>query len=320
MKKAMLYALIFVTGMVLVSLWSLSLALRPPKIIGNQTPSDFGMDWQEVQISTQDGLQLSAWFIPLLSEASALKPDNGEEFLEKQTGPSGRRVTGFIPTNNDADKRALILIHGYPAEKSDLLSIAKSLHDKFSLLLLDLRYFGKSEGKYSTLGLKEQLDLKTSLDLLESKGYKNLGVFGLSLGGAVAILTASRDSRIKAIASYGAFSDLKTLGEETYSRLWILKKPLVRLMVIWYRVLLGEWTNQISPVRAAANLNIPIFLIHSKKDEQISFTHAQALQYALRGNPKAEFYFLEEGLHGELPLDFDSRLKEFFEKSLGNKP
>ena len=87
-------------------------------------------------------------------------------------------------------------------------------------------------------------------------------------------------------------------------------------MLFWSRLLFKESMVKISPENATAKLNIPVFIIHSREDEQISFGHAERLKKALSPNPNAEFYFIEKGLHGELPLDFDSRVKEFFKKSL----
>jgi dipeptidyl aminopeptidase/acylaminoacyl peptidase len=283
MRKIILYSLVFIFGFIGVSLWSFWLVVRPPKIVLNNTPSDFNLPAEDTILKTSDGLELSAWFI-------------APESLEK--------------------KQAIILLHGYPVEKSDMLDIASSLYPDFALLLLDLRYFGKSQGHYTTLGVKEKLDLVAGLDFLESKGYEQIGVFGFSLGGATAMLTAVQDSRIDALASCAAFSDLRTLGYEAYSKLFVLKYPLVELMLIWSRILFGESVLALSPLGAAKNINIPVFIIHTKEDEQISFSHPKRLKEALVSNEKAEFYFPETGLHGELPLDFNTRLKNFFERVL----
>jgi len=280
MKKVILYFLVFVLGFVGVSLWSFWLVVRPAKIIFNQSPSDFNLTAEELTLETEDGINLSAWFV------------------------------------DSEEKRALVLLHGYPAEKSDMLSIASSLHHDFALLLLDFRYFGKSEGYYTTLGVKERLDLQAALNFLESKGYEQIGVMGFSLGGATALLTAAEDKRIDSVVSYAAFSDLRILGQETYSRLFVLKYPLVELMLLWSRVLSGETVTSLSPLNAAKNITVPVFIVHTKKDEQISFSHAMRLKELLIENQKAEFYFPEQGLHGELPVDFNSRIKNFFERTL----
>lgn len=283
-RKIISYALIFAIGFTLVSFWSFLLVIRPPKFESGRKPADYGITSEHLSLFAEDGTELDIWFAP--------------------------------SDKTEAKKRALILVHGYPAEKGDMLTIASGLYPDFSLLLLDLRYFGKSKGYYTTLGIKERLDIKAAVNFLESRGYEKIGIFGFSLGGASAILTAAEDERIDAIASYASFANLKELGYETYWRLWLLKKPLVNLMMLWGRILFRESITKVSPENAAHNLSIPVFIIHSRQDEQISFQHAEKLASALSENKKAEFYFLESGFHGELPADFDKRVKEFFIKTL----
>jgi len=282
MKKTMMYIFIFIAGFIIVSLWSFWLIIRPPKIVLNRTPADFNLSTENITIETPDGTKLSAWYI----------------------------------SSEQSQKRALLILHGYPAEKSDMLSIASALYPDFSLLLLDLRYFGKSEGRYTTLGVTERFDIGAALDFLASKGHEKIGIFGFSLGGALGLLAAAEDSRVSAAGSYASFADLRQLGQETYSTLFILKYPLVELMILWSKLFFGTSLATVSPIDAAEKITVPVFIIHTQEDEQISFSHAKRLQSALTHNTKAEFYFPEKGLHGELPLDFTDRLKNFFIRSM----
>src|SRR4029453_3473347 len=107
---------------------------------------------------------------------------------------------------------ALVLLHGYPAEKADLLPLAGALAPRFTVLLVDQRYFGKSGGRATTIGFRERADLQRAIDFLGTRGIEKVGVFGFSLGGAVALLAAAEDPRIRAVAAYAPFADLTTLG------------------------------------------------------------------------------------------------------------
>ena len=71
-----------------------------------------------------------------------------------------------------------------------------------------------------------------------------------------------------------------------------------------------------SPVEAASHLEVPILLVHSRQDEQISFRHAERLRAALANNPKAEFDFMDRGRHGEMPAGFEGKLRGFFRRAL----
>lgn len=283
MEKTLVYIGIFIAGFIGVSFLNFYLVIRPTEIITPLTPADFNLPAEDVSFETYDQLTLSGW---------------------------------LIAAPEDKNKQVLIILHGYPAEKANMLSIAASLYPDFSLLLLDLRSFGKSEGIYTTLGIKERSDIRSTVDFLNERGYEKIGVLGFSLGGAIGILSAAEDTRINAVLSYASFADLETLGNKLYSDLFILKKPMINLILLWSSMVFGESVTDISPFNAAQKLTIPVFIVHSKVDEQIPFEHAKLLQKALHENKKAEYYFIEDKRHGYLPKDFYELTKDFFMRSL----
>ena len=278
--KPALYALLVVAGLLLASLASFWLAVRPPRLATTLRPEDYRFVVEHVTIRADDGVALAGWFAP--------RPD----------------------------APAIVLLHGYPADKADLLPIATALAPQFATLLIDQRYFGDSGGRATTLGFRERGDLKRVVDFLESRGASAVGVFGFSLGGAVALLTAAEDPRIGAIAAYAPFADLRVLGQELYAWMWLARYPFVEAMLLWSRVLFGADITRPSPVDAAARLAVPVLLVHSRQDEQIPFGHAVRLRAALAANTRAEFEFIERGRHGELPVGFEGRLARFFRRAL----
>jgi pimeloyl-ACP methyl ester carboxylesterase len=209
----------------------------------------------------------------------------------------------------------VVVLHGYPANKADLLPIAGALHSRFTVLLVDFRSFGTSDGRVTTLGFRERADLRAAVDALAQRGHTRIGVFGYSLGGAVAILGAAEDRRIRAVAAWAPFADLRVLARDLYGVFWVLKYPVVELMVLWGRLFLGGDITRPSPEIAAARLTIPVQIWASRDDDQIPFTHAERLQKALANNPRAEFQF-GRGLHNERAEGFERRLVEFFARSL----
>ena len=126
-------------------------------------------------------------------------------------------------------------------------------------------------------------------------------------------MQATKDLRIAAVVSYASFADLTLLGKDAYARLLVIREILIPLMKFWAGLLWGVDTAN-SPQKAAQNMQTPILIIHTKPDEQIPFHHAELLRDALKNNQRAEFYFPEKGLHGELPADFEERVKNFFLK------
>ena len=266
---------------VVLSLWIFWMAVRPPRLTIPGTPQDYRLNAEALTITTADGLKLAAWLIAARERAAP----------------------------------AIVVLHGYPANKADLLPIAGALNARFTVLLVDFRSFGDSEGRVTTLGFRERADLRAAVDLLAARGHTRIGVFGYSLGGAVALMGAAEDPRIRAVAAWAPFADLRVLARDLYAIFWMLKYPFVELMVLWGRLFLGGDITRPSPEIAAARLAIPVQIWASRDDDQIPFGHAERLQRALGGNPRAEFQF-GRGLHNERADDFERRLTEFFAKSL----
>jgi dipeptidyl aminopeptidase/acylaminoacyl peptidase len=264
-------------GLSLVSFW---LAVRPPRLTIPLAPADVELAVEDVAVPTADGLQLRGWL--------AVRPG----------------------------APALVLLHGYPAEKADMLPLAAALAPRFTVLLMDLRYFGGSGGRATTFGLRERDDLRRAIDVLARRGADRVGVFGFSLGGAIALVTAAEDPRIGAVAAYAPFADLRMLAHGLYAWMGPLRYPFVGLMRLWSRVFLGADVTTYSPLAAAARLSIPVWLIASRDDEQIPFAHAERLRAALAANPRAEDTFLDAARHGVLPPDVERRLERFFLRAL----
>jgi uncharacterized protein len=280
--KALVRVAVACGAVLLLSLWAFWMAVRPPRLTIPGTPQDYRLAAEDLTLTTADGVKLAAW---LITAAAPSAP-------------------------------AVVVLHGYPANKADLLPIAGALHSRFTVLLVDFRSFGKSEGRVTTLGLRERADLRAAVDALAQRGHTHVGVVGYSLGGAVALLGAAEDPRIRAVAAWAPFADLRVLARDLYAMFWVLKYPFVELMVLWGRVFLGGDITRPSPEMAAARLTVPVQLWASRNDDQIPFTHAERLQKALAHNPRAEFHF-GGGLHNERAPDFERRLIEFFSRYLG---
>jgi pimeloyl-ACP methyl ester carboxylesterase len=279
--KAVVWVAVACGAVIVLSLWIFWMAVRPPRLTISGTPRDYGLAAEELTITAADGVPLAAWLIPARAPEAP----------------------------------ALVLLHGYPANKADLLPLAGALQSRFTVLLLDFRHFGKSAGAATTLGFRERADLRAAVDMLAQRGHTRIGVFGYSLGGAVAILGAAEDPRILAVSAWAPFADLRVLARDLYGMFWVLKYPFVELMVLWGRVFLGGDITRPSPEMAAARLTIPVQIWASRDDDQIPFAHAERLQKALAGNRRAEFQF-GRGLHNERVEDFERRLAEFFAMAL----
>ena len=270
--------------LIIISLWGFYSSIRPPRIISSITPRDLKMDYQDVSFKTADGLTLRGWYIP----------------------------------SAKSTEKTLILLHGYPADKGNILPALAFLHEDFNLLLFDFRYLGKSEGSYSTAGAKEVEDLLAAIQFLKTRGIKEVGVWGFSMGGAVALMAIEKAPEIRAVISESSYASLAAMALELL-RIPLLNYPIAYLVGVWAKLFLGIDVREASPADRIRNTTLPILLIHSSADAVIPFSHARLLQQALAKNPNAEFWFNEQFAHGQFASDYRTRIKEFFLKHLSER-
>jgi dipeptidyl aminopeptidase/acylaminoacyl peptidase len=267
--------------MLVISLWGFYISIRPPKIVSSITPRTYNMQYENVSFQTADGITLRGWHV-----ASA-----------KETN------------------KTLILLHGYPADKGNILPALAFLQKDFNLLLFDFRYLGESEGSYSTAGAKEVEDLLAAIRFLKSRAITEVGVWGFSMGGAVALMAIERAPEIRAVVAESSYASLSEMALEFF-KVRLINYPIAYLIGLWAKLFLGIDLRDVSPAEKIRDSEIPILITHSSADAVIPFSQAKSLQQALVNNPRAEFWFSEEFAHGQLHADYQKRLETFFRTNL----
>jgi uncharacterized protein len=215
-------------------------------------PDGEAWDVEDVEFPSRDGVRLSGWFVPAEGE------------------PRG----------------AVILCHGYPANRAEVLSWGRLLQPHgYHLLLFDFRAMGQSEGTLSTIGHLEVQDLLGASDYLHSRSEMeglNAGVFGLSMGGAVALMAAAQDDRLKAVVTHGAYATLeRAIDQRGRLILGAFGKALSRPAMWWGRRWMETHPREVSPMAAVALMpERPLLFFHGQKDRIVSPADGVALACA----------------------------------------
>jgi uncharacterized protein len=193
----------------------------------------------------------------------------------------------------------------------------------FNLLYFDFRNHGKSGGNVSSLGKLESEDLKAAIDFLKNqkpKQSEKIGVYGISMGATIVILTAAEDKRIDAVVADSPFSSFSDIVVR-YAKLFygIPKYPLVPITFLFTKLRLGFDPNEISAINVVSKIAPrPIFFIHGESDERIPIAEGKKL-YDIAGEPK-EFWSVAGANHMEAhnknPLKYEKKVGEFFIKYL----
>lgn len=276
-------ALIFGLSIALTVVFGIFNSIRPEKIASTNTPEAFGLDYESVSFFTEDGIRIAGWYVP-------------------KKGGEG--------------KSTVIALHGYPADKGDILSRVVFLADKYNLLLIDFRYFGESGGSYSTVGARETGDLAAAVNFALSRRAEKIGIYGFSMGGAVALMALPKVPAVDAVVAEASYAQLALMTRELYRLFGPAKGFLTALTAVAAKAALGIDLYAVSPADAVVGTDKPVLLIHGRYDKVIPFENAELIALSLRDDPNAEFWFNESRVHGEASRELPEKVGAFFDKHL----
>lgn len=232
-------------------------------------PRDAGLPQEDIVLQTHDGISLHCWLV---------------------AHPNG-------------SKGAIVYLHGVGDCKTDGVPLAKLLYDEgYNLFLYDSRRHGESGGAYCTYGYFEKRDVSTILDYLSKRNdvkLGNIGIFGTSMGAAVALQAAALDRRIRAVVAEASFTDLRTVSVDYQRR--IIKLPwhfLRNVAMSRSQHIAGFKAREVSPLEAVKCLKIPILFIHGKNDSLIKCEYSRTL-FENANEPK-QLLLIPDGGHNNL--------------------
>lgn len=221
-------------------LWQNRLIFFPSSLI-NTTPDRLGLTYEDVWLS-----------VPKPKEeiflTKVLK-------IIKAKSAKIERIHGWWIANNAANTPVLLYLHGNGANIGDNLGRVQQFHQLgFSVLVIDYRGYGRSEGTFPTEAGVYQ-DSQIAWDyLVQQRKIKpqNIFIYGHSLGGAVAIELGVRQPQAAGLIVESSFTSMRDMIDHQgiYS---FFPADLI----------LTQKFNSISKI---SRLKMPILLIHGSED------------------------------------------------------
>jgi uncharacterized protein len=270
-----------------LTIYGASQVTSPPRSEHRDDPCSWGLPCETIEFAAADGVRLSGW----LARAPA-------------------------------DRAAVIVAHGHGANRHTSLAYASFLFPEHSVLLPDFRAHGDSSGQLSSVGYHERQDLIGAARYLRALGYQRIGVLGISMGAAAALLAAAESPEIDAVVADSSFSVLRHAVREG-ARLRGYPSSIVRPLAYLSCRTAAIWLRY--PMRSGDPINAvkriaprPLLLIHGDADTFILPEEARAL-HAAAGDPR-ELWLLPGVGHARaleaVGVTYRDRVMEFFENAL----
>ncbi|HXQ36548.1 MAG TPA: alpha/beta hydrolase [Anaerolineales bacterium] len=221
-------AIILLAGFLLVlGVAEVNNALHPPRIIppGN-TLRENKIDFQQLDLVTEDGIRLSAWYTP---------PRKGA---------------------------VILLAHGYGDNRPEWVH-ALLAKKGYGVLSWDARAHGESDGEISTIGYLELLEVRAALDYVRTQPEVNhIGAWGGSMGAATLIRATAQFPQIEALFVDSSFASLN--DEFDFLVPYPVINPLAKFIAELQTGIHLDEINPLNDIEQISPR--PVYIVHSKGD------------------------------------------------------
>jgi pimeloyl-ACP methyl ester carboxylesterase len=229
-----------------------------------------------------------AWLVPQLPAigASALlfspRRVTGRampaECVETTFDGSDGQLSGWrCRTASGAPRGTVIYLHGIADDRGSAQGVVKRfLPLGFDVVAYDSRAHGRSSGERCTYGYFEKHDLKRVIAQLEGEP---IILVGHSLGAAVALQTAPIEPRVRAIVAASTYADLRSIATDRAP--FVFSEAMIEAAFDIVEREAGFEIDDVSPLSAARQISVPVFLIHGEADRETPSHHSRRVMDAL---------------------------------------
>ena len=232
-------------------------------------PRDAGLPQETLTLTMEDGTPLHCWFVPRSSDAIG----------------------------------TILYLHGVGDCKIGGVALSRFFFSLgYNVFLYDSRQHGESGGRYCTYGYYEKHDVRRVIDYLETRkdvAIGPIGVFGTSMGAAIAIQAAVIDPRIRVVIAEASFTSLREIIVDYQRRIIKLPWHFLRNAAMARTQRIAKFKGRdVSPLDDLARLRTPILFIHGTEDSFIRHEYSRQLFEA--ANEPKQLMMIEGADHNDV--------------------
>jgi len=211
-------------------------------------------------------------------------------FEESWVRSEGLRLRAWT-VRGRPERAAVVVAHGLGDTLESFTGVALRLNARgHTVLLLDMRGHGASEGRYTTLGGREREDVRAAMAALRARGLAGAGfvLMGYSLGSAAVLRAAAREPETRAVVVEAPFDSYRETMAHHGTLLYGLPRwfPLTPLAIAVAEWRAGFDADDVDVVQAARETRAPLLAIADGDDPRMPERVVRRVYDAHRG-PKA---------------------------------
>ncbi len=216
-----------------------------------------GTDWSQYQ--------------PMLQERKKYFLDQPHEDVYEQSHDGLRLHATYFPGKEEG--KVVICFHGYTSHgMSDYIALSDYyLKHGYSMLLVDERAHGESEGTYIGFGCLDRLDAMKWIDWVIKKCGTDVQILmhGTSMGGATVLMASGLElpKQVKGIISDCAFTSPKHVFTNVLRTMYHMPAfPMMQIVDIVNKKKAGYGLDECNAAREVRKAKVPILFIHGDAD------------------------------------------------------
>lgn len=228
-------------------------------------------------------------------------------------------LRGIYVENKIKDK-IVIIFHGFKSKgDSDILLSYDFYKLGYSMIIVDQRAHGKSDGKYIGMGILERFDVLEWIKYTINRFGENIKILlgGTSMGSATIMMASEliKDEQVKGIVADCGFSSC--YDEVRFCLSKLPSFPIMQTINLYSRLFAKYDMRKVTSKDSLSKSDIPIFITHGKNDTFVPCINAEICYNASRSKIKDMVCF-DNSIHASSYADhsdeYDKKVREFLGK------
>lgn len=268
------------------------------------------------------------------NEKAGVKEESKEEFETKMNwiksgseevfiqSHDGLKLASYFKKNDENSHKFVILCHGFGGNPVKMHDIAQFYYKKgYSVILINQRSRGISEGRYCTMGAFEGKDVRKWIDfVLEQDSQAEIVLHGISMGGATVMNACGSElpeNVIFAVEDCGFTSTWDIFALKLKGMFKLPPFPILNFASFMSKIRTGASFGDGNCLKSVRNCKIPMLFIHGTADSFVPYYMVETLfeaaicpkqKLAIEGADHGVSYKVNPALYFKTLDEFESKM------------